>query len=106
MENLSDILNIPTRNYRSIDDKQIKNYRSIERIKQKSDILTTNQADKIIDSVDDLIDDKKYKPFFFKKLYKLGPTIFLQIAESSRKAKYPGHYFTSCLRKTVDNHLT
>lgn len=43
------------------------------------------EADKVIASVDDLIDDCRFKPFFYKKLYKLGPTQFLEYADRARK---------------------
>lgn len=43
------------------------------------------EADRILESVSDLIDDKKYKPFFYKRLYILGPTKFLELADRARK---------------------
>ena len=48
--------------------------------------LTTAQADSIIGHVSDLINDMKFKHYFYKHLYRLQPTEFLRRADQARKA--------------------
>lgn len=63
--------------------------------------ITTAQADALMDDCSDLITDASYRPFFFKKLYALGPTAFMQLAEHARKyGRYPDRLFVNLLRKT------
>ncbi len=59
----------------------------------------TRNAETIMGSVADLIDDPKYRPWFFSCLYKLGPQRFLDIAEAARKTGLEkGRFFTKLLR--------
>jgi hypothetical protein len=44
-----------------------------------------NNADAILNTVFDLIDDPAYKPFFYKQLYRVGATQFLAAADHARK---------------------
>ena len=47
--------------------------------------MSTEIADTVIHSVADLIDDPKYKPWFYKKLYTLGRDRFIGIADDVRR---------------------
>ena len=62
-------------------------YKKIPTIDHGNTKVTTTQADRIIQSVTDLINDSKFNPFFYKKLYKLGPTEFVYRAKRAREAK-------------------
>lgn len=95
MQTLGEIYNQPRNNYSSIVNKNLNNYSSIEETKHS---LTKNQADRIIETVADLIDDPKYKPFFFKRLYVIGPTNFLTIYDQAKKGKFPSRLFVSLLK--------
>lgn len=56
------------------------------------------QGDRVMSMVTDLIDDPAYKPFFFKRLYTIGPTRFLDCAEIARKCGFkPGRKFVKLL---------
>ena len=60
----------------------------------------SSHTDNIIGSVSDLIDDPKYKPFFYKHLYRIGPVRFIEIAEEARKiGVYKGKCFTKLIKK-------
>lgn len=54
------------------------------------DKLSAKEADSIIADCDDLIDNKKYKPFFYKKLYQIGKTRFIEQAEKARRYNRQG----------------
>lgn len=62
--------------------------------------LKREEAEAIIAGVEHLIDDPKFKPFFFRKLYELGPTRFMEIADQSRHADYPSRKFARTLKTT------
>lgn len=101
MNNLADTLS--TSLYRTIEKKTFNS--SIDTIVpphvSNGAVMTTEQADELMDSCADLIADAKYRPFFFKKLYELGPRSFLQLAEHARKyGKYPDRLFVRMLHKT------
>jgi len=74
--------------YRSIETKVLKSsietIDSIEKEPSSEAKLRHERADLIIDSMPDLV-DSKYRPFFFKKLYTLGPELFIKLAEHARK---------------------
>jgi hypothetical protein len=36
----------------------------------------------------DLVDDPNYLPFFFKKLYAIGPAEFMSLADTARKVGF------------------
>lgn len=57
-----------------------------------SNKMTTDEADKVMASVSDLVVDN-YRPKFFKALYKIGPNIFLDKAQRARKGRLPQHLF-------------
>ena len=46
---------------------------------------SAKEADAIIADCKDLIDDPKYNPFFYKKLYELGKARFMEQAYKARK---------------------
>ena len=57
-------------------------------------------GDNIIEMVSDLIDDPKYKPFFYKRLYAIGPDEFLGAAEKARKIGFRrGRMFVKLLKE-------
>lgn len=47
-------------------------------------------ADRVMALVMDLIDNLDYLPFFYKRLYAIGPAKFLQCAELARKVGFRG----------------
>lgn len=56
-------------------------------------------ADKVMDSVADLLQPTDpYRPKYFKALYRMGPALFLELADRARKGKYPQHLF----RRLID----
>lgn len=65
---------------------------------EKSVRLTKEEANDILRQVEDLIDDPKYKPFFFKALYRIGVEEFLLAAAEARQAEYSGRKFASLLK--------
>lgn len=78
-------------NYSSIVSNNKNNYSSIDTI----------EADNIIESTKDLIDDQSYKPFFYKRLYSLGKSKYLSTAEHCRKyGKAPAKLFVYMLKKS------
>lgn len=82
---------IQNTNYSSIEKKLNTNYSSIDTI----------EADNIIKSTMDLIDDESYKPFFYKRLYSLGKSKYLSTAEHCRKyGKAPAKLFVYMLKKS------
>ena len=64
------------------------------------DKLSSRDADAIIEDCKDLIDDDKFKPFFYKKLYELGKGRFLEQAYKARKYHRgsPGRFFVHLLK--------
>jgi hypothetical protein len=60
--------------------------------------ITKEEADAAMQSVQDLIDDPQYKPFFFKSLYRIGVEAFFMAAAEARKADHPGRKFASLLK--------
>ncbi len=82
---------IKNNNYSSIEKKLNTNYRTIDTI----------EADNIIKSTMDLIDDESYKPFFYKRLYSLGKSKYLSTAEHCRKyGKKPAKLFVYMLKES------
>jgi len=71
---------IKTIDYRS---NEVNSSIAIESIVK--DDLSAKEADAIIDDCKDLIDDEKYKPYFYKRLYELGKKRFLEQAFKARK---------------------
>ena len=71
---------IKTIDYRNSGESSSIDYRSI--VKDKPD---AKEADAIIADCKDLIDDEKYKPFFYRRLYDLGKSKFLEQAFKARK---------------------
>jgi len=64
---------------------------AIENNSQRSSIAivkdkpNAKEADAIIADCKDLIDDPKYNPFFYKRLYELGKARFMEQAYKARK---------------------
>lgn len=77
MEKIQDTLSKKT--IVSIVDKNIKNY------SYYSPEMNVRQADAIVDQAVDLIDNQKFRPFFFKTLYLIGPTNFYFCMDLARK---------------------
>lgn len=87
--------------YRTIENKPLTSIETIGRpARANAAVMTREQADSVMDTCTDLITDAKYKPFFFKRLYAVGPTVFIQLADHSRKyGKYPDRLFVKLLRE-------
>lgn len=82
-------------NYRTIESNKVTSIETI--VKPKVDVL---QAEKIMESCVDLIDAPKYRPFFFKRLYVIGPAKFMELADHARKyGKQPSRLFVKMLRE-------
>lgn len=93
MISTKEIIQKQKNNYSSIEVNKIKNYSSI-------DTIETIEADNIIKSTEDLIDDESYKPFFYKRLYAIGKSKYLEIADHCRKhGKVPAKLFVYMLKK-------
>ena len=79
---------------------------AIEKNSQRSSIAivkdkpNAKEADAIIADCKDLIDDPKFNPFFYKKLYELGKGRFLEQAYKARKYHRgsPGRFFVHLLK--------
>lgn len=48
--------------------------------------ISNEQADSIIKSAEDLINDPNFRPYFFKTLYLIGPGRFIEAMDIARKA--------------------
>lgn len=92
-----EIKNILSSQDYSYRDKTKTNKTSIAIVK---DNLTAREADQIIDSVSDLIDDERFKPFFYKKLYTNGRQWFIEQAYRARKPyiNQPSKFFVHLMR--------
>ncbi len=66
--------------------------------------VSNSQADIIIEQVSDLIDDPKFKPFFFRTLTIVGPDAFYESADWARKttARCQGCMFVKRLKEHRD----
>lgn len=90
MESVASIVN-----YRTIESNKVTSIETI--VKQK---VTTAQADQMIAMCSDLIDADKYKPFFFKRLYAIGPAKFMELADHARKyGTQPSRLFVKMLKE-------
>lgn len=74
-------------------DKVLNDYRPPQK-------PTKEEAEKVIESVSDLIDDRKFEPFFFKHLYLRGSERFLELADEAREEPEgrKGRKFTTLLK--------
>lgn len=82
MENISDT--IKSKDYSNNSSKNLKNYSTIVK-DNKIDKPNKAQADAIVDQALDLISDEKFRPFFFKTLYIIGPTNFYEAMDKARQ---------------------
>ena len=63
-------------------------YRTIDKSKINSNKkLSTSQAEEIIEQALSLISDLKFKPFFYKTLYLIGPEAFYEAMDFAAKSK-------------------
>lgn len=91
--------------YRTIEKKdEISSIETIDSIgtprRSNAAVMTREQADSVMEICEDLIADARYRPFFFKRLYAVGPTVFVQLADHARKyGKYPDRLFVKLLRE-------
>lgn len=83
----------------------IKDYSYREKSQRSSiaivkDKPSAKEADAIIEDCKDLIDDPKFHPFFYKKLYELGKGRFMEQAYKARKYHRgsPGRFFVHLLK--------
>lgn len=76
MHSAKKLLNSRSIDYRSNSINKSIDYRTI---------VSTQEADKIIEAALDLISDQKFKPFFFKTLYIIGPSNFYESMDYARK---------------------
>jgi hypothetical protein len=82
-------------NYSNYSKNKLNNYSTI--VSKVN--LTRTEADRVMDSVADLIDNPSYRPFFFKRLYTIGPSKFLDAANKARQGNRPGGCFVYWLRQ-------
>ena len=61
--------------------------------------LTTKEADQLIKSNSHLISDRKYNPFFYKKLYSIGKSAFLTLARRAEEGNNPPALFVHLLKE-------
>lgn len=87
MESLSTAMQQRSSDIKTIDYRSKNQRDSIAIVK---DNLSAKEADAIIADCSDLIDDEKYKPFFYRRLYDLGKTKFLEQAFKARKYNNKG----------------
>lgn len=90
-----------TNHYRTIESTNLSSIESIEGevVPTNKVSLSNQQAESVVASCEDLITDKLYRPFFFKKLYSVGPSTFMQLADHARKyGKQPDRLFVKLLR--------
>lgn len=60
------------------------------------------QGDLVIAQVQDLIDNPKYLPYFYKRLNAVGPTKFLALADEARKVGFkPSRKFVALLKNNA-----
>jgi hypothetical protein len=86
----------PYSNYSSIGRFNKPTIVTIVKSEETQTKLTKEQADRVMETVSDLIDDPAYKPFFFRKLYAIGPTDFIAFADQARKENF------KCSRRFVN----
>lgn len=56
--------------------------------------ISISQADQVMDSITDLVPaDSQYRPKYFAALYRMGPVLFMQLADRARKGRSPQHLF-------------
>ena len=91
---LKNILN--KKNYSTIEKKEFNNYSTID---LKLNKMPKKEADILMASVNHLIDDPSYKPFFFKVLYKIGRSRFIELALMAEKGKHPSRLFVYLLKE-------
>lgn len=77
------------KNLMSIDYSQITNNRFN---------ISIRDADRLVSNASHLIDDDKYKPFYYKKLYKIGPDKFKEIILLAEKGKQPSRLFAKLMK--------
>lgn len=69
----------------SYSNREINKVNSIAIVKKNRNDIKKGEAEAIIASLNDLIQDPKYKPYFFSRLYLLGKPRFLELAHRARK---------------------
>lgn len=65
----------------------------------KIEKISSYEADELIKSNSHLISDKKYKPFFYKKLYSIGKSAFITLARRAEEGKNPPALFVHLLKE-------
>ena len=83
-----------------IKDYSYRNNSHRDSIAIVKDKPNAKEADAIIADCKDLIDDPKFNPFFYKKLYELGKGRFMEQAYKARKYHRgsPGRFFVHLLK--------
>lgn len=61
--------------------------------------ILKEDADRIIDRASDLISDRKYILWYYKKLYEIGVDKFVEIEEIARQGIHPPRRFASLLKR-------
>lgn len=64
-----------------------------------SNKISVKEADLLIEQIKHLIDDDKYKPFYYKSLYRLGTDKFRELVLLAEKGKYPSRLFATLLKQ-------
>lgn len=62
--------------------------------------ILKEEAERTIEAVSDLISDRKFMAWYYKRLYVLGVDKFLSLATEARNAMYPPRKFSSLLKRT------
>ena len=99
MQSSQEIIKKHYSNYSNYSKNKLNNYSNYSTIVSNKVRLTKIEADRIISSVADLVDDPSYEPFFFKMLYKIGPSNFLDAATKARQGYTPGRCFVYWLKQ-------
>lgn len=84
----------------TIKDYSYRNKFTRDSIAIVKDKPSAKDADAIIADCRDLIDNEKFKPFFYKKLYELGKSRFMEQAYKARKyhKNGAGRFFVHLLK--------
>lgn len=84
----------------SLEDYSYRRKFTRDSIAIVKDRPSAKEADAIIEDCKDLIDDEKFKPFFYKKLYELGKSRFMEQAYKARKyhKNGAGRFFVHLLK--------
>lgn len=56
--------------------------------------INIQEADRVMESIVDLVpQDSNYRPKYYAALYRMGPALFVELADRARKGRSPQHLF-------------